>query len=58
VATPPNAIVFGSGHIRMGQMVRAGLILNLLIAVIMTAYIHYILLPAWNMSPSLPDWAK
>lgn len=58
VATPPNAIVFGSGQIRMGQMVRAGLILNLLIAVIMTTFIHYILLPAWNMSRSLPDWAK
>ncbi len=30
VATPPNAIVFGSGRIRTGQMARAGLLLNLL----------------------------
>lgn len=30
VATPPNAIVFGSGHVRIRQMVRAGLLLNLI----------------------------
>ncbi|MEJ2215534.1 MAG: SLC13 family permease [Gemmatimonadota bacterium] len=29
VATPPNAIVFGSGYIRMGQMIRAGIWLNI-----------------------------
>lgn len=30
VATPPNAIVFGSGYIRMGQMIRAGIWLNII----------------------------
>jgi len=29
VATPPNAIVFGSGYITIPQMSRAGLVLNL-----------------------------
>ena len=30
VATPPNAIVFSSGHMRIADMIRAGLALNLM----------------------------
>ncbi|WP_306371010.1 DASS family sodium-coupled anion symporter [Nocardiopsis sp. CC223A] len=30
VATPPNAIVFGTGHVRIGEMIRGGLWLNLI----------------------------
>jgi solute carrier family 13 (sodium-dependent dicarboxylate transporter), member 2/3/5 len=36
VATPPNAIVYGSGHVTIPQMARAGLFLNLLFAVLIT----------------------
>ena len=41
VATPPNAIVFGSGAIRMAEMVRAGFILNLIgsVAIIGIVYL-------------------
>lgn len=36
IATPPNAIVFGSGHITMPQMRKTGFWLNLLCLIIIT----------------------
>jgi solute carrier family 13 (sodium-dependent dicarboxylate transporter), member 2/3/5 len=30
VATPPNAIVFSSGHMRVGDMIKAGIVLNII----------------------------
>lgn len=41
VATPPNAIVFGSGHIRMGAMVRTGLWLNVVAAVLIPLFVYF-----------------
>ncbi len=37
VATPPNAVVFGSGHVQMRDMARAGLWLNFISIVLITA---------------------
>jgi sodium-dependent dicarboxylate transporter 2/3/5 len=36
VATAPNAIVFGSGKVRIKDMARAGFVLNLIGAVVIT----------------------
>ena len=44
MATPPNAIVFASGHIKVSQMAFSGIWLNL-IAVILISMLGYFLLP-------------
>ena len=59
VATPPNAIVFGSGYIQIKDMARIGLIMNLigLILVIVLVYINSASLfdIHWN---EMPVWVK
>jgi sodium-dependent dicarboxylate transporter 2/3/5 len=58
VATPPNAIVYGSSFVTIPQMVRAGIVLNLLFIVIVTA-LAFVLLPL-TMGVELgvvPPWA-
>lgn len=59
VATPPNAVVFGSQRIKISEMARAGLLLNL-VAVAFTVIATYLLVPTVIQSPidAFPDWAK
>lgn len=42
VATPPNAIVFGSGYLKQEQMMRAGIILNIIMTGVLTALIWFL----------------
>ena len=44
VATPPNAIVFGSGYLKIPDMARAGIWMNL-ISILLVAIITYFVLP-------------
>ena len=58
VATPPNAIVFGSGKVTIPQMVRAGLILNLIAIVVITAFAYGVIAWALGIEPGVvPEWA-
>ncbi len=45
VATPPNAVVFGSERVTLPQMVRAGIWLNLIAIVVITALCYALVLP-------------
>ena len=46
MATPPNAIVFGSGQLRMGTMVKVGLVLNVVAAFLTWVWSIWVL-PQW-----------
>ena len=41
IATPPNAIVFGSGKVSMWQMAKAGIVLNLVAIILITLFILF-----------------
>jgi sodium-dependent dicarboxylate transporter 2/3/5 len=43
MSTPPNAIVFASGHLKVAEMVRAGIILNIISILFIAILAHYIL---------------
>ena len=59
VATPPNAIVFGSGKIPAFLMARTGLGLNLLGAALITTATYFLAIPLFNISIyGPPEWAK
>ncbi|MBN1211186.1 MAG: SLC13/DASS family transporter [candidate division Zixibacteria bacterium] len=58
VATPPNAIIFGTGEVRMQDMIKSGIILNLIGAVLITVYIYLVGTLLFNIDLRvLPDWA-
>lgn len=58
VATPPNAIVFGTGEVRMADMIKSGIIMNLIGVVLVTATVYLIGLAVFSINPGLmPTWA-
>lgn len=53
VATPPNAVVFGSGYLRIEDMVRKGFWMNIISIALLTLFIYFILPLIWDLSTKI-----
>ncbi|HRK73390.1 MAG TPA: DASS family sodium-coupled anion symporter [Rhodothermales bacterium] len=59
VGTPPNAIVYGTGYIKVTDMIRAGIWLNLLFAVLVTALAYTLIIWVFGIQfGQIPNWAR
>lgn len=59
MATPPNAIVFASRHIKVSQMVRVGIWLNIIAILLLVLLAHTFLPYIFDIQKGvLPDWAQ
>ncbi len=50
VATPPNAVIFGSGYLKIKDMVKTGIIMNIISIIIVSIYVYYIIPFLWDIS--------
>ncbi len=48
VATPPNAVVFGSGYLRIPDMVRAGVWMNITSIFVVLGFVYFLLEGIWG----------
>jgi len=57
VATPPNAVAYGSGYISMKDMMRAGWGLNFIGIVVVTFFMFTVIMWALGFNTDMPLWA-
>ncbi len=58
VATPPNAIVFGSGRLTVGEMARAGIVLNLIGVLVIALVVYFLGSVVFGIDAGVvPEWA-
>lgn len=50
VATPPNAVVFGSGYLKISDMVKKGIWMNILSIILLAIVVYYVLPIIWDFS--------
>ena len=49
VATPPNAVVFGSGHLSIPDMMRTGIYMNIISSILISAFIYFLFPLLWSI---------
>ncbi len=49
VATPPNAVVFGSGYLRIPDMAKAGFAFNIIAIILITGLIYFYIPIVWGI---------
>ncbi|MDO5843557.1 MAG: DASS family sodium-coupled anion symporter, partial [Methanocorpusculum sp.] len=57
VATPPNAIAYGTEYVEMKDMVTAGWFLNLIGIMIFTILMFTVVMAVFGLDVGLPEWA-
>jgi sodium-dependent dicarboxylate transporter 2/3/5 len=50
VATPPNAVVFGSGYLKISDMVKKGIWMNIISIILLTLIVYFVLPLVWDLS--------
>jgi sodium-dependent dicarboxylate transporter 2/3/5 len=59
VATPPNAIIFGTNRIKIKQMVKAGILLNIAGIIVATLVMYFWGTLVFGIDVTVfPEWAK
>lgn len=59
VATPPNAIIFGTRRLRMIEMLKAGFFLNIVGSILITLFMYYFGVELFGIQLNIfPDWAR
>ena len=53
ISTPPNAVVFGSGLLKIEDMFKKGVWMNILSIIIITMVVYYILPFVFDVSSDL-----
>src|SRR5690625_7345732 len=59
VATPPNAIIYGSGKVTIPQMAKAGLWLNIIVSMLLILAVYTLFIYVFGIAIGvLPGWAQ
>lgn len=50
VATPPNAVVFGSNYLKISDMVRVGIVMNVISIILVLVMVYFVLPVLWDFN--------